>query len=207
LVKLLRALCIGAALVCAAAASAGERVSTSNDPAAQIAELLGRERHALARAMPLLQPPPPGQTVLRYDPAWLASLPKPTGGPEFRCLAEALYFEARGETVKGQVAVAEVILNRRDSGIFPNSVCGVVHQGDGHRRHCQFSYTCDGRPEAISEKAAYLRAAKIARLMLNGAPRRLTRGAMFYHNSSVRPSWARRFAQTVQIGAHHFYRR
>ncbi len=133
--------------------------------------------------------------------------PAATGGQEFKCLAEALYFEARGETVKGQVAVAEVILNRRDSGLFPDSVCGVVHQGNGRRNQCQFSYTCDGRPDAIAEKAAYAACRQ-------DRPADAERGAAgtdawgdVLPQFLVRPSWARRFAQTVQIGTHHFYRR
>jgi spore germination cell wall hydrolase CwlJ-like protein len=109
--------------------------------------------------------------------------------------------------VKGQVAVAEVILNRRDSGLFPNSVCGVVHQGTGRKYQCQFTYSCDGYSEAIREKAAYARVARIARLMLDGAPRALTGGATYYHNHTVNPRWARRFAMTATIGAHRFYRR
>jgi spore germination cell wall hydrolase CwlJ-like protein len=150
----------------------------------------------------LLAPP-----ELRYDVKWLAAQPVAAGGEEFKCLAEALYFEARGESVRGQAAVAEVILNRRDSGLFPNSVCAVVHQGTGRRYQCQFTYTCDGYTDRIREKAAYMRVAKIARLMLDGAPRALTQGATYYHNHTVRPKWARRFAMTTKIGAHRFYRR
>ena len=169
---------------------------------ATIAALMGSDHAALMQAMPLVLQARDG---LRYDPDWINRLPRATGGDEFGCLAEALYFEARGETVKGQVAVAEVILNRRDSGLFPQTVCGVVHQASG--RACQFSYRCDGRPEAIQEKAAYARVAKVAKLMLVGAPRLLTKGAMFYHNAQVRPGWSRKFAQTASIGTHRFYRR
>jgi spore germination cell wall hydrolase CwlJ-like protein len=128
------------------------------------------------------------------------------GGPEWTCLTEALYFEARGESVTGQFAVAEVILNRVESGQFPRSVCGVVHQGTGAMHQCQFSYACDGQGEVYSEQAAYHQVGKIAQLMLEGAPRGLTGGATFYHNSGVRPSWARRFAQTATIGTHKFYK-
>jgi spore germination cell wall hydrolase CwlJ-like protein len=211
--QLLRALCYSALALCAGTAFANDNVSTKNDPAAQIADLLEREHASLIAAMPLvmqravramLAPKPP---VLRYDASFINGLPQPAGGTEFQCLAEALYFEARGETVKGQVAVAEVILNRRDSGLFPNSVCGVVHQGTGRKYQCQFTYSCDGYSEKIREKAAYARVARIARLMLDGAPRALTGGATYYHNHTVSPRWARRFAMTATIGAHRFYRR
>jgi hypothetical protein len=205
----LRALCFSVAVACALPAAATERVSTSNDPGAPIVDMIGAGSASLMDALrdvwsDALDGRPP---ELRYDASWLAQQPSASGGSEFQCLAEALYFEARGEPVKGQVAVAEVILNRRDSGLFPQTVCGVVKQGTGRRNQCQFSYTCDGYSERIREKEAYDRVAKIARLMLDGAPRRLTQGALWYHNSSVRPSWARRYAMTTKIGVHRFYRR
>lgn len=129
------------------------------------------------------------------------------GGPEWRCLAEALYFEARGETLSGMVAVAEVVLNRVDDGGYPDSVCGVVRQGTGGRLHrCQFSYLCDGRPETIDEPAAWDRVGRVARAMLDGAPRRLTLGATHYHADHVRPRWSRKLERTAEIGEHVFYR-
>ncbi|MFC3169360.1 MULTISPECIES: cell wall hydrolase [Paracoccus] len=118
---------------------------------------------------------------------------------DLNCMAEAIYHEARGESARGQAAVAEVILNRVDSKQFASSVCGVVNQPS------QFSYTIGGR-KAIGNKAAYLRARDIARQALGGAPRVLTGGATYFHTPAVRPSWARRFQRTVQIGQHIFYR-
>ncbi|WP_353472990.1 cell wall hydrolase [Salipiger sp. H15] len=141
-----------------------------------------------------------------YDRAWLAAQPKATGGPQWQCLAEALYFEARGETLQGQFAVAEVIMNRVDSPRFPDSVCGVINQGTGRLNACQFSYTCDGRPEKVSEAAAWERVAKVAKAVISGAPRALTAGATYYHTRGVQPSWARKFTKTATIGAHYFYR-
>ncbi|MCA0997650.1 cell wall hydrolase [Alloyangia pacifica] len=141
-----------------------------------------------------------------YDKSWLATQPQATGGAQFQCLAEALYFEARGESLQGQFAVAEVIMNRVDSPRFPGSICGVVNQGTGRLHACQFSYTCDGRPEHVSEKAAWDRVAKVAKAVMTGAPRVLTKGATFYHTRAVRPSWARKFTKTASIGAHYFYR-
>ncbi|ANT62087.1 hydrolase [Salipiger sp. CCB-MM3] len=141
-----------------------------------------------------------------YDKSWLATQPQATGGAQFQCLAEALYFEARGESLQGQFAVAEVIMNRVDSPRFPGSICGVVNQGTGRLHACQFSYTCDGRPEHVSEQAAWDRVAKVAKAVMTGAPRVLTKGATFYHTRAVRPSWARKFTKTASIGAHYFYR-
>ncbi len=138
---------------------------------------------------------------------WLARQPKATGSKEFKCLAEALYFEARGETVKGQFAVAEVIRNRVKSGRFPNSYCGVINQGTGKKYQCQFTYTCDGRPEVVSEHAAYARVAKVARATIDGKSADITDGATFYHTTAVRPSWSRKFTNTARFGVHLFYRR
>ncbi|UWR25322.1 cell wall hydrolase [Sulfitobacter sp. S223] len=142
-----------------------------------------------------------------FSRAWLASQPKATGSSEFNCLAEALYFEARGETVKGQFAVAEVIRNRVKSARFPNSYCAVINQGTGKKHQCQFSYTCDGRAEVIAEHAAYARVAKVARATIDGRSPDITNGATFYHTTAVRPSWARKFTNTARFGVHLFYSR
>ncbi|MDG2403758.1 MAG: cell wall hydrolase [Paracoccaceae bacterium] len=139
--------------------------------------------------------------------SWLAAQPAAEGGKHWACLAEAIYFEARGETIKGQFAVAEVILNRVDHPAFPNTICGVVRQG-GERRHaCQFSYNCDGLAEQIQEPVAYEIVGKIARLMMDGAPRPVTMGATYYHSRSVNPRWARQFFKTSTVGSHYFYRK
>lgn len=120
-------------------------------------------------------------------------------GAALQCLTEALYFEARGEPVSGQRAVAEVILNRVDHPAFPNSVCGVVNQRG------QFSYK--GGSLRMRERAAAMRAEKIALEALSGAPRSLTGGATYFHTAYVKPSWAKRFTRTTRIGSHIFYRR
>lgn len=138
-----------------------------------------------------------------YDAAWLRQQPAGAGNAEQQCLTEAIYFEARGESLRGQFAVAEVILNRRDNGAYPGTVCAVVHQrGAGS---CQFSYVCTGK-RSMSDAASKARAERIARLMLDGAPRQLTAGATHFHTTGVNPSWARAFPRTAAIGAHLFYR-
>lgn len=137
---------------------------------------------------------------------WLEALPFLEGGREWQCLATALYFEARGEGIEGQYAVAEVILNRVDSPRYPDSICGVVYQGARSGGACQFSFACDGRPESIHERQAYALAGKIARVMKEGAPRLLTDGATHFHTRAVNPRWARTYPRTVAIGAHLFYR-
>ncbi len=143
----------------------------------------------------------------RHDRAWLMSQSVTLADDsEFQCLQEALYHEARGEAITGQFAVAEVILNRVDLPNYPDSVCGVVHQNAHLNNACQFSYACNGRSRAMPERQARALAARIAQVMLSGAPRELTDGATHFHTRAVRPSWSRRFAQTAEIGTHLFFR-
>ena len=143
---------------------------------------------------------------IEYTRSFLDALPAAQGGKHLDCLSEALYFEARGETIKGQFAVAEVIMNRVESGRYPDSVCGVINQGTGRKFACQFTYTCDGRAEIITEKSNYARLRKIAKLSMSDLPKKLTKGATHYHTTAVRPKWSRVFPRTAKIGVHLFYR-
>lgn len=145
---------------------------------------------------------PPNLTTASLD-----SLPEPDGDDEWQCLAEGIYFEARGEPLSGQVAVAEVILNRVDAKTYPDTVCAVTYQGVKRgRRDCQFSYACDGRSEAMTNPEARARAGKLASLMLDGWPRTVTAGATHFHATHVGPRWARYMQRTAAIGRHVFYR-
>ena len=223
----LRQIWAGAAIALTVLSGAGfaeVTVSQSNDPTANLAgaisSMLGAE-HKMVAAIPDQQlaslakgPDVPtirskkgkagDLTLLSYDAAWLASQPAPQGDAEWQCLTKALYFEARGESLKGQFAVAEVILNRADSPDYPATVCGVVNQGGS--KGCQFSFICDGYKDVMHEKGAIDRAGRIARVMLDGAPRALTEGATHFHTRGVRPGWAHKFPRTASIGAHLFYR-
>ncbi|WP_295314365.1 cell wall hydrolase [Roseobacter sp.] len=146
------------------------------------------------------------QPKIEFSRDWLDNQPLPAGGDEWKCLAEALYFEARGETVKGQFAVAEVIMNRVTSERFPASACGVINQGTGKKYQCQFTYTCDGHKEVIREPRAFERVSKVARAVLDGRAPDLTEGATHYHTTAVNPKWARVYKKTAAIGDHIFYR-
>jgi len=97
-------------------------------------------------------------------------------------------------------------MNRVKSSRYPNSVCGVINQGTGRKFACQFTYTCDGKAENISEPAAFRRVGKVAKMLVNGKAPKLTNGATHYHTKAVNPSWARVFPRTTTIGFHHFYR-
>ncbi len=185
--------------------------------ASRLGAILGQERQALSvvpdsRLSMLTRLPPANergvatQSGVVYDRAFLSNQPSVDGGTQWECFAEALYFEARGETVRGMFAVGEVILNRVDSDAYPETLCDVINQGTGRKHACQFSYTCDGRAETIGEPRSWERVGKVARILIDGAPRALTGGATHYHTKAVNPSWAQRFPRTAAIGSHYFYR-
>ncbi len=141
-----------------------------------------------------------------YNVDQLMAMPRPRRSSELNCLTEALYFEARGESIQGQYAVAEVILNRVDMDNYPDTVCEVVNQGTGRRHACQFSYTCDGIPERVTERAMWDRLMRISAIMLDGGERPLTSDASHYHTTAVNPHWASAYPRTARIGTHIFYR-
>jgi spore germination cell wall hydrolase CwlJ-like protein len=124
-----------------------------------------------------------------------------------KCLANAIYFEARGEPARGQIAVAQVVMNRVFSGYYPNNVCGVVYQ-DSHRHlACQFTFACDGRRDRVDELDAWVRAREIARDTLDGKFWLADVGkATHYHAYWVHPRWIREMRKLDRIGVHTFYR-
>jgi spore germination cell wall hydrolase CwlJ-like protein len=184
------------------ALSASQKADQSAD-----SNVAGRYLATILSNVGLTRKPEP--VTVGFSREWIDAQPKATGDEQFSCLSEALYFEARGETVKGQFAVAEVILNRVASSRYPNTPCAVIKQGTGRKFQCQFTYTCDGRKDTISEKQAYERVSKVARASLDGIEGvgNLTDGATHYHTTAVRPSWARKYVKTAQIGVHLFYRK
>ena len=119
---------------------------------------------------------------------------------EQECLAKAVYFEARGETIEGQLAVAEVILNRTASGVYPASVCGVVTQP------AQFSFIRGGKfPTVDRNSDCWHRALAIADIAQKRLAKQVPTNVLWYHASYVAPSWGRRLTRVAQIGTHIFY--
>ncbi|MCA6118609.1 cell wall hydrolase [Bradyrhizobium sp. WSM 1738] len=124
-----------------------------------------------------------------------------------KCLAEAVYFEARGEAVRGQIAVAQVVLNRAFSGKYPETVCGVVYQNKHRHLACQFTFACDNNKDVIREPDMWERAKKIAKAMLDGQlwlPE--VDKSTHYHAYWVRPSWVSEMRKMYKTGVHTFYR-
>ncbi|GHB21492.1 hypothetical protein GCM10007094_06970 [Pseudovibrio japonicus] len=126
---------------------------------------------------------------------------------EMQCLAEAIYFEARSEPRDGQIAVAQVVLNRLKNPAYPSTVCGVVYQNKSMRNACQFSFACDGIPERITEPAPWARAKKIAQQVVDGeASIPAVDASTHYHATYVRPNWAPTMQRKKRIGKHIFYK-
>jgi spore germination cell wall hydrolase CwlJ-like protein len=124
-----------------------------------------------------------------------------------KCLANAIYFEARGESVRGQIAVAQVVMNRVFSPFYPNDVCGVVYQNSHRHLACQFTFACDGIPDIVTEPDAWERAKRIARDMLDGKlwmPE--VSKSTHYHAYWVHPDWVNEMKKVYNLGVHTFYR-
>ena len=148
-----------------------------------------------------------GEDQRPKTPAERLGLAGPKRQKAEKCLANAVYFEARSEPVRGQIAVAQVVVNRAFSGYYPNDVCGVVYQNAHRHLACQFTFACDGIPDVVNDEESWERAKRIARETLDGKLW-LTdvAKATHYHASYVRPWWARAMKQLSHIGLHHFYR-
>jgi spore germination cell wall hydrolase CwlJ-like protein len=126
------------------------------------------------------------------------------------CLAEVLYYEARGEGTQGQKAVAEVVIQRTRDRNYPHTICGVVYEGvQSHNPHCQFSFACDGALRRPKESTSWARVRRLADAIASGAVTLAgeTRNAISFHRIGAEPSWAEYMVKTVQIGNHVFYRR
>jgi spore germination cell wall hydrolase CwlJ-like protein len=221
----------------AAPAHAGkneDRIYFGADPLAGVQEpivpwALGEAPVVMASGDPdikqsALAPPPPGdddkagETVASKgevtgvgqrpkSPAERLALNGPALAKAEKCLANAVYFEARGESVRGQIAVAQVVMNRVFSPFYPNDVCGVVYQNAHRHLACQFTFACDGIPDVVTEPDAWARAQRIAHDMLGGKlwmPE--VAKATHYHAYWVRPDWVNEMKKISKLGVHAFYR-
>lgn len=126
---------------------------------------------------------------------------------ELLCLAMNIYFEARGESDKGQLAVGHVVMNRVNNTKFPSSICKVIHQGgEQHLYRCQFSWWCDGKPDKPRNAASWNNAVRIARAIYLEDSTDPTGGALWYHADYVSPYWKTAFLRGPKIGNHIFYK-
>ena len=123
-----------------------------------------------------------------------------------QCLSQAVYFEAGRESLAGQEAVAQIVLNRLRHPAYPKSVCGVVYQGSARKTGCQFTFTCDGSLAYAPEPGRWRQAQDVARRALAGFVLKDVGSATHYHAAYVAPYWAPTLVKMKQIGAHIFYR-
>lgn len=151
-----------------------------------------------------------GSIISRADPGErpnYAELINPDNlSREQRCLAEAVYFEARSESEEGQAAVAQVVLNRVKSGLYPSSICGVVYQNRHRHLACQFTFACEGKSLRTTDSESWQNATRVAQSVLEGKTYLAEVGAStHYHADYVRPRWAKRLKKMDVIGRHIFY--
>jgi hypothetical protein len=144
--------------------------------------------------------------VTSFDGSALDAKGHKISAKDMWCLAQAIYFEARGESYRGQVAVAQVVLNRLKHRLYPKTICGVVFQNQQMRNACQFSFACDGIPETVNDQKAWKQADEIARGVIDGNLYLPEVGrATHYHATYVYPDWAPRMKKVTKIGLHVFY--
>lgn len=147
--------------------------------------------------------------MAKGDHAWIKN-PLPASvfsKPEQTCLANAIYFEARSESLRGQAAVAQVVLNRVRNPTYPGSICGVVYQNQHWRNACQFSFACDGKKDVIASPRHYKIAKEVAMAVTAGKifiPE--VGSSTHYYAQYVSPGWARAMKKMTKIGLHIFYR-
>lgn len=143
------------------------------------------------------------------DHPWIkTALPKEVfSAPEQKCLATAIYFEARGEELRGQAAVAQVVLNRVRNPAYPDTICDVVYQNQDLLNRCQFSFACDGITDVVTDRRAFQLAEQIAMAVTGGKiflPE--VASSTHYNATYVAPYWSRSMERMTQIGSHIFYR-
>jgi spore germination cell wall hydrolase CwlJ-like protein len=220
----------------AGATPAGQGASAlTMRPAAKTERLLQGATPAVPRAVALSSTTPQAPDAAPVEVVALAALPRAMSGtgkaarmtiaprqnerPDYaslvdpdnearerRCLAEAVYFEARSEPESGQAAVAQVVLNRVKSGLYPSSICGVVYQNRHRHLACQFTFACEGKSLRITEPGPWATAVRIANQVMGGQTYLSdVGGSTHYHANYVRPRWAKYLKKMDRIGHHIFY--
>lgn len=174
------------------------------------AQDMAQDNIVVARVAPALAAPPETGAA-RLAPAKPVPPKSPLVGTvanerEMKCLAEAVYFEARSEPERGQAGVAQVVLNRARSGVYPATVCGVVYQNRHKYMACQFTFACEGKKLRTDEPGPWATAQRIARDVAEGRTYLPGVGnATHYHANYVRPWWARHMEKREKVGSHIFY--
>lgn len=136
-----------------------------------------------------------------------ASIGALDGARDLDCLTQAVYYEARGESDRGQAAVAQVVLNRVRHPAFPKTICAVVFQGSGARKaDCQFSFVCDGSMRQTRDEAAWEKAQHVAARALSGVVVANIGAATHFHAVSITRDWGDGLVKVATVGMHVFYK-
>ena len=130
------------------------------------------------------------------------------------CLALNIYWEARDQPLAGQIAVAQVVVNRANDIRYPDNICEVVYEAEYSnyesehptKHMCQFSWFCDGIPDEPKEETAFEWSVQVARAVLEGKTPDLTSMATHYHSIDVKPTWSYYYKKTIRIEDHIFYK-
>lgn len=197
-------------------AAVNERLMQGATPSVRRATALASTTPAPADSVPVeivslpTQPQQPhNMSVMPQSdrPNYAALIDEDKAGREKRCLAEAIYFEARSEPEEGQAAVAQVVLNRVASGLYPSTICGVVYQNRNRYNACQFSFACEGKSLRVTDQESWHTAVRIAEAVSGGKTYVSdVGGSTHYHANYVRPRWARQLEKMDVIGHHIFYK-
>lgn len=194
-------------------APAGEFVADHARPVAKPATVAAERAIVPAGPSAIMLAPPPVSSAADIAtneeviaPRFVAASQPDAFNRALDCLTAAVYYEARSQSLDGQEAVAQVVLNRVRNPAFPNSVCGTVYEGSSRSTGCQFTFTCDGSMAARIEPNAWERARRVAEAALNGFVYTPVGSATYYHTTAVSPWWAPKLTRVAQIGAHIFYR-
>jgi len=149
--------------------------------------------------------PSPSEIIKRPEAQALDPLGVEPLDDALTCLARTVYWEARGESPTSMEAIANVVMNRLGHAGFPDTICKVVKQGH-EQGACQFSWWCDGRSDHAREDDPYALAKEVARRSLNLELTDRTGGALYFHQTTAKPSWANEYIKTVEIGDFVFYK-
>lgn len=189
------------ALVMLAAATFADDQQQKQKVAEDKAEVLEQK----AAENPSPAPAPKSEAITQSEVQAVDPAGKAPMDDAITCLARSIYWEAKGKDAADMEAVASVVMNRLGHEGFPDTVCGVVKQGS-ETKHCQFSWWCDGKSDSVQEEVPYAMAKEIARKALNKQLPDRTKGALYFHDRTVKPEWAKEYINTVDIGLFRFYK-
>jgi spore germination cell wall hydrolase CwlJ-like protein len=184
---------------------AGPALAADQQQAQKVAEYKAEVLEQKAAESSSPAPVPKSEAITQPEVQAVDPVGKAPLDDAITCLARSIYWEAKGKDAADMEAVANVVMNRLGHDGFPDTVCGVVKQGS-ETKSCQFSWWCDGRSDSVQEEVPYALAKEIARKALNKQLPDRTKGALYFHDRTVKPDWAKEYTNTANIGLFKFYK-